>query len=91
MRLGLRWALCCLAMIVRRADQRGRGKAVQLGNRECAIAIACINGEGWSVPPFLVFQGKNHLANWYSESNLLHDWVIKTTSNGWTNNETGLK
>ena len=79
------------AIVVTRADRRGRGKAVQPGNREWATAIACINGEGWSVPPFLVVQGKNHLANWYTEGGLPHDWVIKPTINGWTNNETGLE
>lgn len=50
-----------------------------------------INGEGWDVPPFLIVQGVNHLANWYSETDLPHNWVIKPTSNGWTNNETGLE
>jgi hypothetical protein len=43
------------------------------------------------VPPFLVVQGVNHLANWYTESGLSHDWAIKPTSNGWTDNETGLE
>jgi len=43
------------------------------------------------VPPFLAVQGLHHLANWYSETDLLYDWVIKTTNNGWTNNETGLE
>jgi len=88
---GFTVGVICPAMIVRHADRRGRGKAVQLGNREWAIAIACINGEGWSVSPFLVVQGKNHIANWYSESYLLHNRVIKTTSKGWTSNETGFE
>ena len=88
---GFMMGVICPAMVVTRADRRGRGKAVQPGNREWATAIACINGEGWSVPPFLVVQGVNHLANWYTEGGLPHDWVIKPTSNGWTNNETGLE
>ena len=88
---GFMMGIICPAMVVTRADRRGRGKAVQPGNREWATAIACINGEGWSVPPFLVVQGKNHLANWYTEGGLPQDWVIKPTSNGWTNNETGLE
>lgn len=78
-------------MVVIRANQRGRGKAVQPGNREWATAIACINGEGWNVLPFLVVQGKNHFANWYTETDLLTNWVIKTTDNGWINNEMGLE
>jgi len=60
-------------MVVTRADRRGRVKGVQPGNREWATAIVCINGEGWSIPPFLVVQGVNHLANWYSETDLPHD------------------
>jgi hypothetical protein len=88
---GFMMGVICAAMIVTRADRRGRSKAVQPGNREWATAIVCINGEGWSVPPFLVVQGKTHLASWYTEGGLPHDWVIKPTSNGWTNNETGLE
>jgi hypothetical protein len=88
---GFMMGVICPAMVVTRADRRGRGKAVQPGNREWATAIACINSEGWNVPPFLVVQGKNHLANWYTEGGLPNDWVIKPTSNGWTNNETGLE
>jgi hypothetical protein len=41
-------------MVVTRADRRGKSKAVQPGNREWATAIVCNNGEGWSIPPFLV-------------------------------------
>jgi hypothetical protein len=36
----------CPGIVVTRADRRGRGKAVQPGNREWATAIAYINGEG---------------------------------------------
>ena len=60
---GFMMGVICPAMVVTRADRRGRGKAVQPGNREWATAIACINSEGWSVPPFLIVQGKNHLAS----------------------------
>jgi hypothetical protein len=67
---GFIMGVICPAIVVTRADQRSRGKAVQPGNWEWATAIACINGEGWDVPPFLVVQGKNHLANWYIDSGL---------------------
>jgi hypothetical protein len=88
---GFMMGVICASMAVTRADRRGRGKAVQPGNREWATAIVCINGEGWSIPPFMAVQGKHHLASWYTEGGLPHDWVIKPTSNGWTNNETGLE
>ncbi|TVY13429.1 hypothetical protein LARI1_G009571 [Lachnellula arida] len=88
---GFMMGVICATMVVTRADRRGRGKAVQPGNREWATAIVCINGEGWSIPPFLVVQGKNHLSNWYTDGGLPPDWVVKPTRNGWTNNETGLE
>ena len=55
------------------------------------MAIAYINSEGWSIPLFLVVQGKTHLTNWYIDSSLLYNWVIKPISNRWTNNEIGLE
>jgi transcriptional regulator with XRE-family HTH domain len=70
---GFMMGVICPGMVVTRSDRRGRGKAVQPGNREWATAIVCINGEGKSVPPFLVVQGVNHLANWYTESGLPYD------------------
>jgi hypothetical protein len=53
----------CPGMVVTRADRRGKAKRVQPGNREWATAIIYINSEGWSASPFLVVQGRNHLAN----------------------------
>jgi hypothetical protein len=88
---GFMMGIICSAMVVTRADRRGRGKAVQPGNREWATAIVCVNSEGRSVPPFLVVQGKYYLSSWYTEGGLPDDWVIKTTGNGWTNNKTGLE
>jgi hypothetical protein len=52
-----------LALVVTRADRRGRSKAVQPGNREWTIAIICINGEGRRIPLFLVVQGKYYLSS----------------------------
>ena len=88
---GFMMGVICPAMVVTRADRRGRGKAIQPGNREWATAIVCVNAEGESIPPLLVVQGRCHISSWYTEGGLPHDWVIKPTSNGWTNNETGLE
>ena len=72
----------CASMVVTRADRRGRGKAVQPGNREWVTAINCISGDGFDVPPFLLVQGAYHLSNWYTEGDLPDTWAIKPTSNG---------
>ena len=51
------------SMVVTRSDKRGKGRTVQPGNREWATAIACISGDSFDVPPFLLVQGVCHLAN----------------------------
>ena len=79
------------SMVVTRAERNGRAKTVQPGNREWATVIQGVNALGWCVPPFIVVKGAYHLANWYTEGQLPHDWVIKPTDNGWTNNETGME
>lgn len=79
------------AMVITRADRIGKPKSVQPGNMEWATAIVCISGDGYAMPPYLVLQGRHHLANWYTQTGLPHDWVIRTTTNGWTDNKTGLK
>jgi hypothetical protein len=78
-------------MVVTRADRQGRNKSIQPGNREWAIAIVCINGEGWTLPPFLVLQRRVYLTNWYIEIGLPSDWVIKITPNSWIDNTTALE
>jgi hypothetical protein len=77
-------------MVVTRSDRVGKPKAIQPGNREWATAICSIAGDGFVVPPFLVVKGRFHLASWYSEHQIPDDWAVKTTPNGWTDNETGL-
>ena len=87
---GFMMGMICPSMVVTRSDRRGKGKAVQPGNREWATAITCVSGDGFDVPPFLLVQGQYHLSNWYSETGLPPTWAIKPTSSGWTDNNTGL-
>ncbi|KAJ8070734.1 hypothetical protein OCU04_001104 [Sclerotinia nivalis] len=88
---GFMMGIICPGMVVTSAERSGRSKAIQPGNREWATAIVCGNGEGETIPPFLIVQGQVHLSNWYTETDLPADWAIKPTPNGWTNNETGLE
>ena len=88
---GFMMGVICSSMVVTHADRRGRGEAVQPGNQEWATAITCVDGDGQDIPPFLVVQGAYHLASWYNEGVLPDNWAIKPTSNGWTDNETGLE
>ena len=77
------------SMVVTRSDRRGKGKNVQPGNREWATAITCISADGFDAPPFILVQGQ-------PPRQLIHPGRyagflgFKPTSNGWTDNETGL-
>jgi hypothetical protein len=88
---GFMMGVICSSMVVTRADRQGRRKKVQPGNREWATAIECVASDGFVLPPFLIVQGVNHLASWYTECDLPPSWVIKTSSNGWTDNDTALE
>ncbi|EDN92813.1 hypothetical protein SS1G_08678 [Sclerotinia sclerotiorum 1980 UF-70] len=88
---GFMMGIICPGMVVTSAERNGKSKAIQSGIREWATAIICGNGEGETIPSFLIVQGQAHLSNWYIETDFPADWVIKSTSNGWTNNEIGLE
>ena len=79
------------SIVVTQADRKGRHKRVQPGNKEQAIAIACINTESHDILPFLLVKGIYYLANWYTEGALLHNQVIKSIENSQTDNTTGLE
>ena len=88
---GFMMGVICSNMVVTRADRLGRSKKLQPGNREWATAIECISSDGFVLPPFLILQGLNHLASWYTECGLPNPWMINTSANGWTSNDTALE
>jgi hypothetical protein len=75
--------------VVTSSDTIGRAVDVQLGNRDWVTTIECINALGWSIPPFVILLGKLHQASWYRD--LLADWVIALSDNGWINDGLGLE
>ena len=77
-------------MVVTGTERKGKRKNIQPGDREWATVIHCVNGEGWSLPPYILLKGQYHLSNWYTETNLPGDWMLETTENGWTDNQTGV-
>ncbi len=77
------------ARVVTSSEARNRPKKAQPGNREWVSIIQGVNSYGWPLPPFIIFEGKNHLSAWYEDSGLPLDWVITLSENGWTTNEIG--
>ena len=88
---GFMMGVICGNMVVTRTDRCGKGKQLQPGNREWATAIECVSSDSFCLPPFLIVQGSNHLASWYTECDLPSSWVIKTSPNGWTSNSTAME
>ena len=52
--------------------------------------IEYINVSGWYISFFMIIKGTYYLINWSTESDLLNNWIIKLTDNGWINNKIGL-
>jgi hypothetical protein len=77
-------------MVVTSSERRNKPRTVQQGNREWITVIQGISSYGYTVPPYIIVAGKNHLSSWYENSQLPPDWVISVTANGWTTNERGL-
>jgi hypothetical protein len=74
--------------VVTASERRSRPIGVQPGNREWVTLIAGVNARGWAIPPFFIFKAKNHDRSWYHD--ILDDWRIGVSDNGWTTNELGL-
>lgn len=77
-------------LVITGRERRGRRKALQPGNREWTTVINSINAIGWSLPPFIIFKGKQHINTWYDDPTDIEDWVIGVSANGWTTNEHGV-
>jgi len=89
---GFLMGVIATAKVVTSSESRNRPKTTQPGNREWVSIIQGINSYGWSIPPFIIFKGQNHLSAWYdNDIRLPLDWVITLSENGWTTNEIGFE
>jgi hypothetical protein len=88
---GFMMGVISTGMVVTSSDGRKQAKKTQPGNREWVTVIQAVNSVGYTVPPFLVMAGKNHLASWYDEVDFPPQWRAGVTSNGWTTNEMGME
>lgn len=53
--------------VVTRAEYYGRRAILQPGNREWVTTIEAISADGYSLPPCVIFKGKNFIASWFDE------------------------
>jgi len=47
------------------SESCGRITVIQPGNRLWTTVIECVNSSGWSIPPFVILEGKIHMQSWY--------------------------
>ena len=78
-------------MIIIRTDRYRKAKSVQPNNQKWATIIKCINTSGWCISPFIIIKDIYHLSSWIIDLDFPDNWVIKSITNRWTNNKTGLE
>jgi DDE superfamily endonuclease/Tc5 transposase DNA-binding domain len=79
------------ARVVTSSEARSRPKPVQPGNHEWVSIIQGVNSMGWTIPPYVIFKGEQHLSAWYEDNYLPSGSVITLSENGWTTNEIGFE
>jgi hypothetical protein len=75
--------------VVTSVNTISQATVIHPGNREWVTAIECINASGWSLLPFMILAGKLHQAGWYQD--LLLEWAVALSDNGWITNELSLE
>ena len=80
--------------IVPVSESRGenRAKAKVDGSREWVTLIACICADGTSVPPAIIFKGRNGnvCESWLTETVSDDNFFIASSERGWTNDQLGV-
>jgi hypothetical protein len=80
-----------LMKVVTGAERRARPKLIQLGDPEWVTAIQSICAAGYATLLFIIYKGRVYISAWYKEADILCDWNILVSENGWTNNALGLE
>ena len=60
------------------------------GRQEWVTVVECISADGSSIPPLVIFKGKNVSSSWISQKALDKNMHFASSINGWTSNELGL-
>jgi hypothetical protein len=78
-------------LVVTSSDHTTRPKLHQPGNREWVTVIQGVNSQGWTIPPYIIFKGKNLLDSWFDREQFPAGWRISVSENGWTDNQRTLE
>ena len=78
------------SMVVTATDRQGRPKQIKPTNTQWVTLIQGACADGSTVPPFLVFKGKEFNNTWFHQG-LPPTWRFSVSPNGWTSNQIGLQ
>jgi hypothetical protein len=78
------------ATVITSSERSSRPRQVQGHSQEWITVIQGINSQGWALPPFVIFKGKQYQSTWFDED-FPEDWQLSLSSNGWTTNQHGLE
>jgi hypothetical protein len=74
-------------MVVTATESRRRPKALVSDSTQWQTVIACVNAQGWSVPPYVIFAGKEMNRAWFHC--LPPTWKLGVSPKGWTSFDHG--
>jgi len=60
----------------------------QPGRQEWVTVVECICADGTSIPPYVIFKGKDLNIKWIPD-NIPQGWRVTASTNGWTSNDHG--
>lgn len=85
---GFRIGYCQNTMVVTSTERKQRPKALVSDSTQWTTVIAAINSQGWSVPPYILFSGKEMNRAWFKH--LPPQWKLGVSPKGWTSNAHGV-
>lgn len=85
---GFRLGHCQNTMVVTATERRQRPKALVSDSTQWQTVIACINAQGWSIPPYVIFSGKEMNRAWFHC--LPQSWKLGVSPKGWTSFDHGV-
>ena len=87
---GFQMGLAGAAKVVTSSNRVDRPKKLQATNKEWVTVISCIGTQGYIIPPFVIFKGKQYNSAWFNK-HLPSQWAFSMSDNGWTTNQHGLQ
>ena len=85
---GFAMGISATTKVITQSFYTGRRGVLQAGNREWVTVIEAIGASGYTLPPYIIFKGKNFMKRWFDD--LPHQWAINHSPNGWTSDEIGV-